>query len=200
MHVSSRNMFPTTRNLQIRVHVYRPRHCCGDWLTFGCFIPMIVDHDLVKKRFGPMIADHDLVKINNHECWDKHAHIPDNDYWGILSVSCRVNQFFFSNYSYVVHTEYIFIFFHQLNIAHERYLPERVQILGHAHILCITVRENRIMCCQIFCDLLLKSAFERMFNVMQLILVKIKWHNKWKYLIQKFHDICLSYYFKSNSN
>jgi hypothetical protein len=62
MHVSSRNMFPTTRNLQIRVHVYRPRHCCGDWLTFGCFVPMIADHDLVKKSFGPMIADHDLVK------------------------------------------------------------------------------------------------------------------------------------------
>ena len=30
MHVSSRNMFPTTRNLQIRVHVFRPRHCCED--------------------------------------------------------------------------------------------------------------------------------------------------------------------------
>ena len=30
---------------------------------------------------------------------------------------------------------------------------------------------------------------------MQLILVKIKWHIKWKYLIQKFHDICLSYYY-----
>jgi hypothetical protein len=62
----------------------------------------------------------------------------------------------------------------------------------------ITVRENRIICCQIFCDLLLKSAFERIFNIMQLILVKIKWHItcKWKYLIQKFHDICLSYYFK----
>jgi hypothetical protein len=44
MHVSSRNMFPTIRNLQIRVHVYRPRHCCGDWLTFGCFVPMIADH------------------------------------------------------------------------------------------------------------------------------------------------------------
>jgi hypothetical protein len=29
MHVSSRNMFPT-RNLQIGVHVYRPRYCCGD--------------------------------------------------------------------------------------------------------------------------------------------------------------------------
>jgi hypothetical protein len=55
-------MFPTIRNLQIRVHVYRPRHGCGDWLTFGCFVPMIADYDLVKKRFGPMIADHDLVK------------------------------------------------------------------------------------------------------------------------------------------
>ena len=77
-------------------------------------------------------------------------------------------------------------------------LPERVQILGHAHIICITVRENRIICCQIFCDLLLKSAFERIFNVMQLILVKIKWRIKWKYLIQKFHDICLSYYFKGH--
>ena len=31
---------------------------------------------------------------------------------------------------------------------------------------------------------------------MQLILVKIKWHIKWNYLIQKFHDIFLSYYFK----
>jgi hypothetical protein len=30
--------------------------------TFGCFVPMIADHDLVKKSFGPMIADHDLVK------------------------------------------------------------------------------------------------------------------------------------------
>jgi hypothetical protein len=54
----------------------------------------------------------------------------------------------------------------------------------------------RIICFQIFCDFLLKSAFERIFNVMQLILVKIKSHIKWKYLIQKFHDICLSCYFK----
>ena len=53
-------------------------------------------------------------------------------------------------------------------------LTERVQILGHAHIICITVREDRIICSQIFCDLLLKSGFERIFNVMQLILVKIK--------------------------
>jgi hypothetical protein len=50
MHVSSWNVFPTNRDLQIRVHVYRPRHCWRDWLTLGCFVPMIADHDLVKKR------------------------------------------------------------------------------------------------------------------------------------------------------
>jgi hypothetical protein len=60
-------------------------------------------------------------------------------------------------------------------------------------------RNNRIICCQIFCDLLLKSAFEWIFNVMQLILVQIKWHIKWKYLIQKFHDICLSYYMQKKN-
>ena len=96
IHVSSRNMFPTTRNLQIRVHVYRPRHGCGDWLTFGCFVPMIADYNFVKKSFGPMIADHDLVKkrqtimdveVSTHS-WQ----------WLLrnLSVSCRVNQFIFA--------------------------------------------------------------------------------------------------------
>jgi hypothetical protein len=94
------------------------------------------------------------------------------------------------------HGIYIYFFFINWTLHMSDNLPERVQILGHTHILCITVWENRIICCQIFCDLLLKSAFERIFNVMQLILVKIKWHVKWKYLIQKFHDICLSYYFK----
>jgi hypothetical protein len=75
-------------------------------------------------------------------------------------------------------------------------LPERVQILCQAQIICITVLENRIICCQMFCDLLLKSTFEQIFNVMQLNSVNIKWHIKGKYLIQIFHDICLSYYFK----
>jgi hypothetical protein len=112
----------------------------------------------------------------------------------VCSMSCE--PICFCNYSYVVHTDFFLIIFHQLNIAHEDNLPERVQILCHEHIICITVLENRIICCQIFCDLLLKSAFERIFNVMQLILAKIKWHIKWKYLIKKFHDICLSYYFK----
>ena len=78
-------------------------------------------------------------------------------------------------------------------------LPERAQILCHAHIICITVLEHRTFYCQIFCELILKSAFERIVILMQMILVKIKWHIKWKYLIKKFHDICLSYYF-SNIN
>ena len=95
------------------------------------------------------------------------------------------------------YTRNIFLFFFiNWTLRMSDNLPERVQILCHAHIICITVLENRSICCQIFCDLLLKSAFERIVNVMQLILVKIKWHIKWKYLIQKFHDICLSYYFK----
>ena len=123
-------------------------------------------------------------KINNHGCWGKHAHIPDNEYWGICLFHVVWTNFS-GNYSKCG--------------THGIYnLPERVQILGHANIICITVWEDRIICCQTFYDLLLKSAFERIFNVMQLILVKIKWHIKWKYLIQKFHDICLSYYFKWN--
>jgi hypothetical protein len=31
-------------------------------VEIGCFVPMIADHNLVKKGFGPIIADHDLVK------------------------------------------------------------------------------------------------------------------------------------------
>jgi hypothetical protein len=118
----------------------------------------------------------------------------DNDYWGIclfhwqwllrnLSVSWRVNQFFFA-FILMWYTRNI-LFFINWTLRMSNNLPERVQILCHAHIICITLLENRIICCQIFCDLLLKSPFERIFNVMQLILVKIKWHIKWKYLIKK---------------
>ena len=134
-------------------------------------------------------------KINNHGCWGKHAHIPDNDYWGICLFHVVWTNFF-CNYSYVVHTEYIYIYnFINWTLRMSDNIPERVQILCHTHIIWITgtVLENRIICCQIFCDLLLKSAFELIFNVMQLILVKIKWHIKWKFLIQKFHDVGLSY-------
>ena len=88
MHVSSRNMFPTIRNLQIRVHVYRPRHCCGDWLTFGCFVPMIADHDLVTKRWTIMDAEvstHTFLTMIIEE--------------SVCFMSCE--PFFVCNYSYM---------------------------------------------------------------------------------------------------
>jgi hypothetical protein len=110
-------------------------------------------------------------------------HIPDNDYWGICLFHV-VWTIFFGAIILMWYTRNIFllasdIFFINWTVRMSDNLPERVQILGHVHIICITVRENRIICCQIFCDLPLKSVFERIFNVMQLILFKIKWHIKW---------------------
>ena len=73
----------------------------------------------------------------------------------IISVSCRVNLlFFFFAQLFLCYTRNIFllasdIFFINWTVRMSDNLPERVQILGHAHI-CITVRENRIICCQIF--------------------------------------------------
>jgi hypothetical protein len=81
---------------------------------------MIADHNLVKKSFGSMIADHDLVKkretIMDAEV-STHTFLTMIIEEYICFISCE--PFFFCNYSYVVHTEYIF-FFHQLNIVHER--------------------------------------------------------------------------------
>ena len=132
MHVSSRKMFPTTRNLQIFVHVYCPCHCCGDWLTFGCFVPMIADHDLVKKR-------------SNHGCWGKHVHIPDNDYWGIRLFHVVWTNFFFA-IILMWYTRNIYIFFFiNWTLRMSDNLPERVQILCHTHIICITVLENNYL-------------------------------------------------------
>ena len=129
-------------------------------------------------------------KISNHGCWGKHAHILDNDYWGIYRFHVVWTNFCCCNYSYVVHTNFFYFYFINWTLRMSDNLPVRFQILGYTPILCITVRE------QLLCDLVLKSAFERILNVMQLNLVKIKRHIKWKYLVQKFHDIGLSYYFK----
>ena len=119
-----------------------------------------------------------LRKVKQSWKLRKHAHIPDNDYWGICLFHVVWTNFFLQLFLCGTHGMYLFFFFINWTVRMSNNLPERVQILGHAHILCITVRENRIVCCQIFCDLLLKSACERIFNVMQLILVKIKWHIK----------------------
>ena len=106
MHVSSRNVFPTTRNLQIRVHVYRLRHCCGDFRLF-------CSDDC---RSWPREE-----KLNNHGCFiSTHTFLTMIIEESVCFMSCEP-IFFFCNYSYVVHTEYIFnFFFHQLNSAHKR--------------------------------------------------------------------------------
>jgi hypothetical protein len=122
-------------------------------------------------------------EINNHGCWGKHTYIPDNDYWGICLFHVVWTKLFLQLFLCGTHGIYIF-FFINWTLRMSDNFPERIQILRHVHIICITVLENRIISCQIFCDLLLKSAFERIVNVMQLILAKIKWHIKWKYLIQ----------------
>jgi hypothetical protein len=30
-------------------------------------------------------------KINKHGCWGKHAHIPENNYWGIILILIKIN-------------------------------------------------------------------------------------------------------------
>jgi hypothetical protein len=49
-------------------------------------------------------------KINNHGCCGKHAHIPDNDYWGICLFHVVWTNFFWAIILHVVHTEYIIFF------------------------------------------------------------------------------------------
>ena len=137
-------------------------------------------------------------KMNNHGCWGKHAHIPDNDYWGICLFHV-VWTYLFCAIILMWYTWNIYIYFFSSTeqCAWAIISPKSSNLGSRAYLLhYCSVWENRIICCQIFCDLLLKSAFERIFNVLQLILVKTKWHIKWKYLNQKFHNICLSYYFK----
>ena len=97
MHVSSRNMFPTTRNLQICVHVYRLRHYCGDW-----YFRLFWSDDC---QLWPREE-----KINNHGCRGKHAHIPDNDYWGICLYHVVWTNFFFA-IILMWYTQNIYIYF-----------------------------------------------------------------------------------------
>jgi hypothetical protein len=45
---------------------------------------------------------------------------------------------------------YIFIFFINRTVHMSYNILDRVLLLGHVHIICITVWENRIICCQLF--------------------------------------------------
>jgi hypothetical protein len=112
-----------------------------------------------------------------------------------LSIKSDLKRFFFK------YTDFKFMY--MLLYTYIVYLKSKPQILSWNYVFLIcnfnksAVFSNwndildLFLFMYTFSDLLLKSAFEWIFNVMQLILVKIKW----KYLIQKFHDICLSYYF-----
>ena len=48
-------------------------------------------------------------KINNHGWWGKHAHIPDNDYWGICLFHVVWTNFFLQ--LFLCGTHWIYIFF-----------------------------------------------------------------------------------------
>jgi hypothetical protein len=113
-------------------------------------------------------------KINNHGCWGKHAHIPDNDYCGICLLHVVWTNFFLQLFLSGTHGIFFNFFSSTEHCAWAIISPKEFK----SWVTRITLRENRMICCQIFCDLLLKSAFERIFNAIQLILVKIKWHIK----------------------
>jgi hypothetical protein len=73
--------------------------------------------------------------------------------WAIILMWCTRNIFLLAS-------DILFI---NWTVCMNDNLPERFQVLSHAHIICNSVREDRIICCQIFWDLLLKSAFQRIF-------------------------------------
>jgi hypothetical protein len=112
---------------------------------------MIADHNLVKKSFGLMIADHDLV----------------------CSVDEKIYLYIFRVYHIKIIAQKNWFTRHEADRFLNNHCQECVRVYLSIHD-CLSFLPNRIIYCQIFCDLLLKSAFERNFNVMQLILVKIK--------------------------
>jgi hypothetical protein len=86
-------------------------------------LTIVADHDLVKKmlvRWLPIMTSWRKCWSDDYRSWPREEKINNHGWWGThswqwlwrnLSVSCRVNQLFFCNYSYVVHTKYIFNFF-----------------------------------------------------------------------------------------
>ena len=116
-------------------------------------------------------------KINNQGCWGKHAHIPDNDYWGICLFHVMWTNFFLQLFLCGTHGIYIYIFFSSTeHCAWAIISPKEFKSCVTCISFALLYWKTEFICCQIFCDLLLESAFEWIFNVIQLILVKIKWH------------------------
>jgi hypothetical protein len=67
-------------------------------------------------------------------CWGMHAHIPDNVYWGICLFHVVWTNFFFCN-SYVVHTEYNFLFSSTEHCAWAIISPKEVCVLTSASMI-----------------------------------------------------------------
>ena len=135
-------MFPTTINLKIRVHVYRPSPLLWRLINFRLFC----SDDC---RSWPREE-----KINNHGCWGQHAHIPDNDYWGICLFHVVWTIFFWA-IILMCYTRNIFllasnILFINWTVRMSDNLPKRVQILGHTHIICITARLTELSAVKYF--------------------------------------------------
>ena len=145
-------MFPTTRNLQIRVHV-STSSLLWRLINFRLFYSDDCQSWSREEKFWSDDYWSWLCeeKINNHGCRGKHAHIPDNNYWGICLFHVVWTNFFAINLMWYTRNIFLF-FFINWTLRMSDKLPERVQILYHAHMICITVLENRIICCQIFCD------------------------------------------------
>jgi hypothetical protein len=97
MHVSNRNIFPTTINLQIRVHVYRPRLCVveTDQLSVALF------------RWLPI-----MTSWKDKPSWMLRYARTHSWQWLLrnLSVSCRVNHFLFFAIILMWYTRNIFLF------------------------------------------------------------------------------------------
>jgi hypothetical protein len=127
----------------------------------------------------------------------RHAHIPDNEYWGICLFHVVWTNFFLQLFLCGTHGIYYYFFSSTEHYAWAIISPKEFKSWVTRISFALLYGKTELSAVRLNCDLLLKSAFDRNFNVMQLILVKIKWHIKWKYLIKKFHVICLSYYFKS---
>ena len=112
----------------------------------------------------------------------------------VCFMSCE--PIFFCNYSYS-YTEYIYIYSSTEHCTWAIISPPSSNLLSRAyHLHYCTGKQNDLL--SNILRFALKICFWADFYVVELILVKIKWHIKWKYLIQKFYDICLSYYFKVN--
>jgi hypothetical protein len=78
---------------------------------------MIADHDLAKKRFFPMIADHDLVKKRYAEVCT-HTFMTMIIEESVCFMLCE--PIFLAIILNMWYTRNIYIYIHQLNIAHEQ--------------------------------------------------------------------------------